>query len=78
MNTFKDSFIPNPSCNFLDEYEYIGKLMGACLRSKETLALFLAPFFWKKLSGENVSWKNDFSTVDASEVICVFYLQIII
>ena len=42
--------------------------MGACLRSKETLALFLAPFFWKKLSGENISWKNDFITVDSAQV----------
>lgn len=51
-----------------EEYEFIGKLMGACLRSKETLALFLAPFFWKKLSGEVVSWKNDFVTVDSAQV----------
>jgi hypothetical protein len=52
----------------LDEYEFVGKLMGACLRSKETLALFLAPFFWKKLSGENISWRNDFVTVDSAQV----------
>ena len=51
-----------------EEYEFVGKLMGACLRSKETLALFLAPFFWKKLSGEHLSWKNDFVTVDSSQV----------
>lgn len=43
--------------------------MGACLRSKETLALYLAPFFWKKLSGEQISWKNDFLTVDSAQVI---------
>ena len=42
--------------------------MGACLRSKEKLALFLAPFFWKKLSEEKLNWKNDFGTVDAAEV----------
>lgn len=48
LNTFKDTFIPNPSCNYFDEYEFIGKLMGACLRSKETLALYLAPFFGRK------------------------------
>lgn len=68
LNTFKDTFITNPSCTFYDEYEFIGKLMGACLRSKETLALYLAPFFWKKLSGESVSWKNDFATVDSAQV----------
>jgi hypothetical protein len=42
--------------------------MGACLRSKETLALYMTPFFWKKLSGEKISWKNDFSTVDLAQV----------
>jgi len=42
--------------------------MGGCLRSKETLALYLTPFFWKKLSSEHISWKNDFATVDSSQV----------
>jgi E3 ubiquitin-protein ligase HECTD3 len=42
--------------------------MGGCLRSKETLALYLAPFFWKKLSSENISWKTDFATVDLTQV----------
>ena len=67
-NTFKDTFLPNPSCTLFDEYEFIGKLMGACLRSKESLALYLAPMFWKKISDEQISWKNDFATVDAAEV----------
>lgn len=68
MNTYRDTFIPNPSCHLFNEYEFIGKLMGACLQSKETLALYLTPLFWKKLSGEAVNWKNDFATVDAAEV----------
>jgi E3 ubiquitin-protein ligase HECTD3 len=67
-NTFKDTFIANPSCSMFEEYEFVGKIMGACLRSKETLALFLAPFFWKKLSGESISWRNDFVTVDSAQV----------
>jgi E3 ubiquitin-protein ligase HECTD3 len=75
LNTYKDTFIPNPSCGYLEEYEFIGKLMGACLRSKETLALFLAPFFWKKLSGESISWKNDFLTVDSAQVKLIDSLE---
>jgi E3 ubiquitin-protein ligase HECTD3 len=67
-NTFKDTFIPNPACQLFSEYEFIGKLMGACLRSKENLALYLAPTFWKKISEEKMSWNNDFVTVDSSEV----------
>lgn len=72
MNTFKDTFIPNPSCVLFNEYEFIGKLMGACYRSKETLALYLSPLFWKKLSGEKIIWKNDFITVDAAQVRSLF------
>ena len=68
-NTFRDTFVPNPSCMLNDEYEFIGKLMGACMRSKtETLALYLAPFFWKRLSAERVSWRSDFLSVDAAQV----------
>lgn len=73
MNTYRDTFIPNPSCHLFNEYEFIGKLMGACLQSKETLALYLTPLFWKKLSGEAVNWKNDFATVDAAEVLFKLY-----
>ncbi|CAF0837663.1 unnamed protein product [Brachionus calyciflorus] len=68
LNTYRDMFTTNPSCKYFDEYEFIGKLMGACVRSKETLALYLSPFFWKKISGESVSWKNDFITVDSAQV----------
>lgn len=68
LNTFRDSFVPNPSCLLFQEYEFIGKLMGACLRSKESMPLYLPPLFWKKISGETISWKNDFVTVDAAEV----------
>ena len=64
----KDTYVPNPSCHLYDEYEFIGKLMGACLRSKETLALYLAPFFWKKLSEEKLNWSTDFASVDSAQV----------
>jgi E3 ubiquitin-protein ligase HECTD3 len=46
--------------------------MGACLRSRESLVLYLAPFVWKRISGETISWNRDFVTVDSAEVC--FYL----
>ncbi|CAI9732140.1 E3 ubiquitin-protein ligase HECTD3-like isoform X2 [Octopus vulgaris] len=67
-NVNRDAYIPNPSCTWFAEYEWIGQLMGACFRSKENLVLSLAPFVWKQLSGENLSWAQDFATVDAAEV----------
>ena len=30
--------------------------------------LSLAPFIWKQLVGEHVTWSRDFSTVDEAEV----------
>ncbi|XP_077981106.1 E3 ubiquitin-protein ligase HECTD3-like isoform X2 [Glandiceps talaboti] len=67
-NTNRDNYIPNPSCKEFAKYEWIGQLMGGCLRSKEHLVLALPPYVWKHLAGERVSWSRDFITVDAAEV----------
>jgi len=31
--------MPNPACMEFNKYEWIGKLMGACLRSEENLVI---------------------------------------
>ncbi|ELU04919.1 hypothetical protein CAPTEDRAFT_168000 [Capitella teleta] len=67
-NVNRDVYIPNPSCQEFHHYEWIGKLMGACLRGKENLVLSLPSFVWKKLGGEHVKWERDFVTVDEAEV----------
>ena len=67
LNVNRDVYVPNPSCKEFNKYEWIGQLMGACLRGKEKLVLTLPTYIWKKLVGERVSWK-DYSTVDAAEV----------
>ena len=64
-------YIPNPSCKDFMKYEWIGQIMGACLRGKENLVISLPSFLWKKLVGERVTWSKDYSTVDASEVYTV-------
>jgi len=64
----RDMYVPNPSCSEFHKYEWIGKLMGACLRGKEFLVLSLPSFFWKQLSGQPVTWQKDFCTVDEYEV----------
>ncbi|XP_013403036.1 E3 ubiquitin-protein ligase HECTD3 isoform X2 [Lingula anatina] len=68
LNVNRDVYIPNPSCQELAKYRWIGKIMGACLRGKESLVLSLPQFIWKKLSGETVHWSRDYVTVDAAEV----------
>ncbi|KAK3585008.1 hypothetical protein CHS0354_024922 [Potamilus streckersoni] len=67
-NINRDVYIPNPSCKDFSKYEWIGQLMGACMRGRENLVLTLPSFVWKKLVGERVTWSRDYHTVDAAEV----------
>ncbi|XP_033636883.1 E3 ubiquitin-protein ligase HECTD3-like [Asterias rubens] len=67
-NVYRDMYVPNPSCKLFAKYEWIGMLMGACLRSKEHLVLALPSFIWKILAGERVTWTRDFKTVDEAAV----------
>ncbi|KAK3091187.1 hypothetical protein FSP39_017814 [Pinctada imbricata] len=74
-NVNRDVYVPNPSCREFQKYEWIGQLMGACLRGRENLVLALPSFVWKKLSGERVHWTRDYHTVDATEVKLIDSLE---
>nr|XP_054765264.1 E3 ubiquitin-protein ligase HECTD3-like [Lytechinus pictus] len=65
-NINRDVYLPNPSCRQFAKYEWIGMLMGACLRSREHLVLSLPAFVWKLMGYEHVTWSRDFKTVDAA------------
>lgn len=67
-NVYRDAYVPNPSCRDFAKYEFVGKLMGAMLRSHESLVLSLSQFVWKQLIGDPVSWARDFISVDSAEV----------
>ncbi|XP_041475804.1 E3 ubiquitin-protein ligase HECTD3-like [Lytechinus variegatus] len=67
-NINRDVYLPNPSCRQFAKYEWIGMLMGACLRSREHLVLSLPAFVWKLMGYEHVTWSRDFKTVDAAAV----------
>ena len=67
-NVYRDAYIPNPSCTQFAKYEFVGKLMGAMLRSNESLVLSLPQFVWKQLVGDSVTWARDFISVDSAEV----------
>jgi len=52
--TNRDKFIPNPSrksADFLGMYNFVGKLLGIALRSKNTLSLNFPSIVWKPLVG---------------------------
>ena len=67
-NVYRDAYIPNPSCTQFTRYEFVGKLMGAMLRSHESLVLSLPQFVWKQLVGDSVTWARDFISIDSAEV----------
>ncbi|KAL8570039.1 hypothetical protein ACOMHN_036316 [Nucella lapillus] len=67
-NTNRDVYVPSSACSDWERFEWIGKLMGACFRSKENLVLSLPCFVWKKLVGETTAWTRDFQSVDSAEV----------
>ncbi|KAE9024104.1 hypothetical protein PF002_g4103 [Phytophthora fragariae] len=52
------------SATALQMLEFLGKLMGASIRSKQYLALNLAPIVWKKLAGERLGL-DDLAAVDS-------------
>ncbi|XP_052776275.1 E3 ubiquitin-protein ligase HECTD3-like isoform X2 [Mya arenaria] len=74
-NINRDVYVPNPQCRDFPRYDWIGQLMGACLRGKENLVLSLPPFFWKKMVCERVTWERDFFTVDAATVKMIDTLE---
>uniref|UniRef100_A0A8B9H6Q8 HECT domain containing 3 n=1 Tax=Astyanax mexicanus TaxID=7994 RepID=A0A8B9H6Q8_ASTMX len=61
----RDFYVPNPSCREFQKYEWIGQLMGAALRGKDFLVLALPGLVWKQLTGESISWNEDFPAVDS-------------
>ena len=67
-NVYRDTYVPNPSCQLKSKYFFLGQLMGAMFRSQESLVLALSPFIWKKLIMDQVTWSRDFVSVDSAEV----------
>ena len=74
-NINRDVYVPNCDCKEVLKYEWIGQLMGACLRGRENLVMTLPVFFWKKLVGERVTWENDYTTVDSTAVSRVSFIM---
>ncbi len=51
-NVNRDAYIPNASCTLSAKFKWIGKVMGACIRGKESLVsmvYFTEPFSLKAM-----------------------------
>ena len=58
-------YIPNPAKNTLQQlsqFQFIGQLLGMCLRTGDSLPFYLASFVWKHLVDEPLS-NSDFEMV---------------
>ena len=47
-----DKFLPNPACDDLGMYTFIGRLMGMAIRTRTYLELDLPSLVWKPLVGQ--------------------------
>ncbi len=63
MQDSKDKFIVNPNEPNQEIFEFLGVLMGCCIRTGVHLTLNLPTLFWKLLSGEKILI-TDFEEVD--------------
>ncbi|DAZ99415.1 TPA: hypothetical protein N0F65_004048 [Lagenidium giganteum] len=66
----REKWVLNPgatSPTLLQMYEFLGKLMGVAVRSKQYLALNISTLIWKKLVGENVT-VDDLAAIDSMVV----------
>jgi hypothetical protein len=43
-------FVPSPLCQNFEMYEFVGRLMAACILSEERLVVTLPTYIWKKLA----------------------------
>ena len=50
----KDKFIVNPRESNLELFEFLGIMMGCCIRTGVHLTLNLPTLFWKMLTGEKI------------------------
>uniref|UniRef100_A0A914W714 HECT domain-containing protein n=1 Tax=Plectus sambesii TaxID=2011161 RepID=A0A914W714_9BILA len=66
VRSYEDAsvFVMDRHCERFAQFEFIGKLMGSCVRTKEFLVLPLAPSVWKRLVGERLVWAEDGPEID--------------
>ena len=62
----RDVFIPNPRSTTalcIQMYEFLGKMIGVMIRTKNTVPLNLADLFWKRLVGIDIT-VSDIQSID--------------
>lgn len=50
----QDCWIPNPDCQAMEQYEFMGRLMAAAILSDEYFLVQLPPMVWKQIAGMKI------------------------
>ena len=56
-------FVPSPLCHNMEMYEFVGRLMAACILSEERLVVILPTLIWKRLAGIPVTLEDYYDAV---------------
>ena len=72
---YKDKYTINPKSEEYSQFEFLGFLMGICIRTGVYLPINLCSLVWKKIIGEKIN-KNDIKIFDEGlykmgEILCV-------
>ena len=62
----RDAWMPNPACEQLDKFEFVGRLMAAAIQSDENIVVNWPPFVWKKVCMQSPSAEDYSKGIDAS------------
>lgn len=71
---FKDKFTFNPNCEEYNQYEFLGMLMGICIRTGVFLSLNLCSFMWKRIIGDEITIE-DYNQFDESLINMITLLK---
>lgn len=77
IGDYRERFLPRPSNTskeLLQKYEFVGILMGCCLRTGVRLNLRFAPIIWKMLVKQNLA-QSDVEGIDWSLCESLKYLE---
>uniref|UniRef100_K3WUL9 HECT domain-containing protein n=1 Tax=Globisporangium ultimum (strain ATCC 200006 / CBS 805.95 / DAOM BR144) TaxID=431595 RepID=K3WUL9_GLOUD len=80
IGEYRERYIPKPSSiskDMLKMYEFVGLLMGCCLRTGVRLNIRLAPIVWKMLVKQSLAF-TDLESVDFSLCESLKYLETLV
>ncbi|KAF1334195.1 Hect-domain containing peotein, partial [Globisporangium splendens] len=80
IGEYRERYIPKPSStskDMLKMYEFVGLLMGCCLRTGVRLNIRLAPIVWKMLVKQSLAF-TDLESVDFSLCESLKYLEALV